>query len=43
MMQPTLRRLALNTTIVRVTLVFAWLAMVALLSLLAVFLDRLFV
>lgn len=41
-MEPTLRRLALNTTIVRVTLVVAWLAMVALLSLFAVFLDGIF-
>jgi hypothetical protein len=36
---PTLHRLAHNVTFVRVTLVVAWISMVAMLSLLALILD----
>ncbi len=39
MKHPTLRRLAHNVTFVRVTLVVAWISMVAMLSLLALILD----
>jgi hypothetical protein len=39
MKHPTLRRLAHNVTFVRVTLVVAWISMVALLSSLALILD----
>jgi hypothetical protein len=40
MNHPTLRRLAHNATFVRVTLVVAWISMVALLSMLALILDH---
>ena len=41
MRHPTLRRLAHNAVFVRVTLVVAWISMVAMLSMLALILDGL--